>query len=150
VFFHPAFRLLRSLHFSKNQNFSKPFNSKSQPYLKNSWTPFSGLASTLPYQFTTLQSTPFRLQEWLLNWNLSLADAFSFVANKSVHDHFTRGRKDIHLDHCRTKKRQLTVMFQGPRIWNSLTIKLRESPSINIFMKKMKLSFFAVWLLQSV
>ena len=59
------------------------------------------------------------------------------------HDHFTRGRKDIHLEYCRTKKRQLTVMFQGPKIWNSLT-KLRESPSINIFTKKMKLSFFAI------
>ena len=79
------------------------------------------------YQLYVYQVAIFMYKQ--MNGLLPLAGSFSFVTNESVHDHFTRGRKDIHLeDHCRTKKRQLTVMFQGPRIWNSLTIKLRESP----------------------
>ena len=50
------------------------------------------------------------------------------------------GCRNIHLERCRTRKRQLTVLHQGPKMWNSLSTHLRESPSVNVFMKRMKTS----------
>ena len=51
---------------------------------------------------------------------IPISGTFSFVTNASVHDHFTRHHAKIHIKLCRTKKRQLTVVFQGPNLWNTL------------------------------
>ena len=64
--------------------------------------------------------------------------ASTFVTNDSIHGHYTSGCRNIHLERCRTRKRQLTVLHQGPKMWNSLSAHLRESPSVNVFIKKIK------------
>ena len=69
---------------------------------------------------------------------LPTSGSFSFVTNDSIHGHYTRGCRNIHLERCRTRKRQLTVLHQGPKMWNSLSAHLRESPSVNVFMKRIK------------
>ena len=70
-----------------------------------------------------------------LNGLIPLMDCFSFTTNFSVHDHYTRQGSNLHMARCRTTKRQLTIFFQGPKIWNSLPLSLRDSPSI-LFLKK--------------
>ena len=69
---------------------------------------------------------------------IPISGTFSFVTNASVHDHFTRHHAKIHIKPCRTKKRQLTVVFQGPNLWNTLPPTLTECSSLPIFKKKMK------------
>ena len=63
---------------------------------------------------------------------------FSFVTNASIHDHFTRQHAKLHIKPCRTKKRRMTVVFQGPNLWNTLPPTLTECTSLTLFRKKMK------------
>ena len=46
------------------------------------------------------------------------ANPFNF--NKLSHTYDTRHKSVPHMNHCRTKLRQSTVQFQGPKLWNSL------------------------------
>ena len=72
------------------------------------------------------------------NGLIPLIKCFSFATNESVHDHFTRQCSSLHMAHCRAKKRQLTIFFQGPKLWNSLPSSLRDSPLVNFFKKHVK------------
>ena len=63
---------------------------------------------------------------------------YSFITNSSIHDHYTRQCNQIHIGHCRTSKRQMTVLFQGPKLWNSLPITIKSCPSINVFRRRIK------------
>ena len=64
---------------------------------------------------------------------------FTFQTNSTIHDHFTRQHDQLHLVKCRTSKRQFTVIFQGPKFWNSLPASIRDCPTMSIFRKRMKL-----------
>ena len=44
---------------------------------------------------------------------LPMTGSFLFVTNDSIHGHYTRGCRNIHLERCRTRKRQLTIVHQG-------------------------------------
>ena len=63
---------------------------------------------------------------------------YSFITNSSIHDHYTRQCNQIHIGHCRTSKRQMTVLFQGPKLWNSLPTTIKSCPSINVFRRRIK------------
>ena len=45
---------------------------------------------------------------------------FSFQMNMDVHSHFTRQHCRLHTAFCRTRTRQRTLHYQGPKIWNDL------------------------------
>ena len=39
---------------------------------------------------------------------------------------------------CRTNIKQFSILYRGPKIWNSLPVSLISSPSIFVFKKKFK------------
>ena len=70
-----------------------------------------------------------------------ITDSFTsnFILNSNVHQHFTRQHHQLHQVYCRTKLRKMTVVIQGLTFWNKLPSVLRESPSLGVFRKKLKL-----------
>lgn len=73
--------------------------------------------------------------------NFQLPDIYRFSYNDEIHSHDTRHKSDIHKAYSRTKSRQSTVRFQGPFLWNNLPIKIKNSPSANVFKKRVKYYF---------
>ena len=63
---------------------------------------------------------------------------YSFITNSSIHNHYTRQSNQNHIGHCRTSKRQKTVLFQGPKLWNSLLNTIKSYPSINVLRRRIK------------
>ena len=64
-----------------------------------------------------------------------------FVSIHSVHNIGTRQSKksDLFALRCNTTQYGLrSIHYLGVRIWNSLPIEIRESPSLSIFKKKLK------------
>ena len=45
---------------------------------------------------------------------------FNFQMNMDVHSHFTQQNCKRHAAYCRTRTRQRTLHYQGPKIWNDL------------------------------
>ena len=45
---------------------------------------------------------------------------FNFQMNMDVHSHFTRQNYKLHAAYCRTRARQRTLHYQGPKTWNDL------------------------------
>ena len=66
------------------------------------------------------------------------SDIYNFSVNEDFHTYQTRHKDDIHKDFCRTKCRQDTVRFQGPKLWNSLPTEIKDVSSLNLFKKKIK------------
>ena len=78
-----------------------------------------------------------------INKLLPPAGSFSFQTNSVVHSHFTRQSEHLHLARCRTRRRQTTILFQGPRLWNSLPSRIKKSPSVNVFKRLTKVMLLA-------
>jgi hypothetical protein len=61
-----------------------------------------------------------------------------FNFTRLSHNHDTRHRSELRIDRCRTKMRQSTVQFQGPKLWNSLPPTILNIPSLGSFKKNVK------------
>ena len=60
-----------------------------------------------------------------------------FVTSNQVHNYNTRSANNYRSHPCRTNLKQFTILYQGPKIWNSLPSCIRDSPSLSIFKKNM-------------
>ena len=67
---------------------------------------------------------------------LPTAATFPFILNSTIHHHYTRQHDHIYIGRTRTHKRQMTVVYQGPKLWNSLPDELKGCFSINCFRRK--------------
>ena len=61
-----------------------------------------------------------------------------FISNMAIHDYNTRSNHHLHIPYCRTKMRQNTIQFQGPKLWNLLPEEIKSAPSVNIFKKRIR------------
>ena len=52
-----------------------------------------------------------------------------FIINSKIHIHNTRHANDCHLPDRHTKLGQFSISFQGPKIWNDITTKIRDFKS---------------------
>ena len=66
----------------------------------------------------------------------SLLEYFSL--NCDIHNYFTRSAAKFHLPKIRTSLFYYSVIYQGPIIWNSLPMEIRQIDSLNLFKRKMK------------
>jgi hypothetical protein len=60
-----------------------------------------------------------------------------FVTSNQVHNYNTRSANNYRSHPCRTNLKQFTILYQGPKIWNSLPSCIRDSPSLSTFKKNM-------------
>ena len=61
-----------------------------------------------------------------------------FLSSNQVHQYETRLASQYRLNFCRTNIKQFSILYRGPKIWNSFPISLIGSPSIFVFFKKLK------------
>ena len=83
----------------------------------------------------------FNLGQFMYNYDKeTLPHVFDamFPKNQYIHSYPTRRSNEFHLPLCRTVLAQNTFIYNGPKLWNSLTDDIKESPSLNSFKKKLK------------
>ena len=61
-----------------------------------------------------------------------------FLSSYPVHQYETRLASQYRPHFCRTNIKQFSILYRGPKIWNSLPVSLISSPSIFVFKKKLK------------
>ena len=65
-----------------------------------------------------------------------------FLTSSQVHNYSTRTANHYRSHPCRTNLKQFTVVYQGPKIWNSLPISITSSSSFFTSKKKKCCSFY--------
>ena len=70
--------------------------------------------------------------------SLPFQNYFSNTCN--VHKQTTRGstKYNFFLPFCRTRKLQRSIKYQGSKVWNSLSLELKEAKSLATFRSKLK------------
>jgi hypothetical protein len=60
-----------------------------------------------------------------------------FARNNQIHNYNTRSAMNYRTHTCRTNLKQFTILYQGPKIWNSLPTNIKDSLSLYSFKKTM-------------
>ena len=58
-----------------------------------------------------------------------------FFTNNQIHGYSTRTANNYRVNHCRTNLKKFTILFQGPKIWNSLPVTITSLSSFPNFKK---------------
>ena len=67
------------------------------------------------------------------NDTLPISLTHIFQTGNQIHQYSTR-YSDFYRPHtCRTNIKKFLILFQGPRIWNSLLFDIKNAPSFSIF-----------------
>ena len=62
----------------------------------------------------------------------------TFQTGSQIHQYSTR-YSDYYRPHtCRTNVKKFSILFQGPKIWNSLPIDIKNAPSFTVFKRVIK------------
>ena len=83
----------------------------------------------------------FQLGQFMYNYNnKALPNIFHtmFLKNDSFHKYPTRRSNEFHFPLLRTLFAQNTLIYNGPKLWNSLNDSIKFSPSLNIFRNRIK------------
>jgi hypothetical protein len=56
-----------------------------------------------------------------------------FITNNEIHDYNTRNASSYRAHACRTNVKQFIIIFQGPKLWNSLPEFIKSAQTINCF-----------------
>ena len=59
-----------------------------------------------------------------------------FIRNNNFHNYYTRTASNYRSHICRTNIKQFTILYQGPKVWNSLPTDITSSESHLSFRKK--------------
>jgi hypothetical protein len=60
-----------------------------------------------------------------------------FSTTDQIHSHNLLTAGQFYVPFCRTKAKQFTVKYKGPKFFNSLNSEIRDSPSISTFQLKL-------------
>ena len=59
-----------------------------------------------------------------------------FATNSQIHNYGTRTASNYRTHLCRTNVKQFTILYQGPKIWNSLSVSVTRSSNLLSFKIK--------------
>ena len=68
-----------------------------------------------------------------------------FPLTDQVHTRYLRNAGQFYIPYCRTKTKQFTINYQGPKFFNSLNPDIRNTPSISSFQSRLKKYFLAFY-----
>ena len=60
-----------------------------------------------------------------------------FNVNKQVHNYNTRNADQYRPHACKTNIKQFTILFSGPKLWNSLPDTVRKAETLGSFRNRM-------------
>ena len=104
-------------------------------YRANSAPLFSKLKILDIYQLNTFQIAKFM---HCYHNNLLPPLFFNlFFTNNQTHGYSTRTANNYRTHHCRTNIKKFTILYQGPKIWNSLPVQITSLSSFPNFKKKL-------------
>ena len=63
---------------------------------------------------------------------------FLLLKSFKLETRFINIQQDTLTDTCRTNIKKFSILFQGPRIWNSLPNDIKNAPSFSIFKRVIK------------
>ena len=66
-----------------------------------------------------------------------------FKQNHIVHSYGTRNRNNCYIPHKSSRSGQYSLLFQGPKIWNSIDNMTKDIKSIFSFKKCVKQKFLS-------
>ena len=90
------------------------------------------------YQINTFQIATFM---YCYHNNLLPPLFFNLLfTNSQIHGYSTRTANNYRVHHCRTNLKKFTILYQGPKIWNSLLVTITSLSSFPNF-KKILLEF---------
>ena len=113
-------------------------DSSPSDYRAHSAPLFSKLGILDIYQINTFQIAKFM---YCYHNNLLPPLFFNlFFTNSQIHGYSTRTANNYHVHHCRTNLKKFTILYQGPKIWNSLPVTITSLSSFPTF-KKILLEF---------
>ena len=72
------------------------------------------------------------------NGALPLSFTQSFQTGSQIHQYSTRYSHLYRPYTCRTNIKKFSILFQGPRIWNSLPNNIKAAPTFNAFKRLIK------------
>ena len=111
--------------------------------------PFEPLFKQLKI-FNIYQIYQFQLYMYrIVNSSLPSLDHRLFQTGSNVHMYDTRHKEDLHRPFCRTRKRQQTMCFQGPMLWNAIPDTIKHAPSFGVFKNRLRI-FLNRWIIWSV
>ena len=63
-----------------------------------------------------------------------------FKKSMNIHNYKTRSstRGNFNVNFCHTKLRSMSISFVGVKLWNQLSVKLRDAVSVSQFRSKVK------------
>ena len=67
-----------------------------------------------------------------------------FLLNCDVHSYNTRSKNSFRLPHCRATVRKVSLRFEGPKIFNSLSSEIQNASSTALFNSKLKSFFLSI------
>ena len=67
-----------------------------------------------------------------------------FMIGEQFHQYNTRTAFQYRSHFCRTSIKKFSILYQGPKVWNSLPVTIAGSPSISIFLKKKNLENYLI------
>ena len=75
--------------------------------------------------------------------NDQLPESFKnmFLTGEEIHNYNTRNKNFFRLPPCRTNVRKFSLRFQGPKIFNSINDKIKNSLNLKEFTSKLKSTF---------
>ena len=85
------------------------------------------------------QGNTFQVAKFMFYYHIQLLPSMFlnlFVTSGQVHNYGTRTVNSYRSHSCHTNLKQFTILYQGPKIWNSLPATLTYSPSLPSFEKK--------------
>ena len=59
-----------------------------------------------------------------------------FMTNSQIHRYDTRTASNYRVNFCRTNIKKVTILHQGPKIWNCLPVSITSLSSFRIFKNK--------------
>ena len=68
-----------------------------------------------------------------------------FILNDSVRSHNTRSRNKYHYQKVFTQSMLNSVRHNGPRIWNDLTVDLRQCTTLSSFKTRLKRQLISLY-----
>ena len=96
---------------------------------------FSRLGILDIFQINTFQIAKFM---YCYHYSLLPPSFFNlFRTNSQIHSYSTRTANNYHVHQCRTNLKKFTILYQGPKIWNSLPTTITTLSSFPNFKKKL-------------
>ena len=65
-----------------------------------------------------------------------------FNLNSSIHNYSTRNSINFHIPMIRTLVSKNSIFFKGPMVWKSIPHEIKNSPSLQCFKRKLKVTLF--------